>query len=335
MSASRLGRLRRGRATYTVAGSGENMWATRDAFQFAWKKASRRPRAGGRHRVPRPGQGAASQGVPDDPPGPRRRLGLRRRRAARRRPDLAAVPRGQGRRHARGPGERLGAEAAPHREEGQVRAACTWPPRRRTCNSPARPCGSRSGSRSTSASASARTTTDVTEKAVFSNVELSTRRPRRVGAADGLQHARDAVARLDRPPRGVTSRRRGSRRPTGCATAQTLIYNSGGRIHRIPADRRRRPSRSTPASPRGATTTTGVSPDGNAAGDQRPVAGAAPVAHLHAAGRPAGRPSSSRRPARRTGTAGRPTARPWPSAASAAASSTSTPSPPRAAPRRG
>ncbi len=28
------------RGTYTVAGSGENMWLTRDAFQFAWRKAS-------------------------------------------------------------------------------------------------------------------------------------------------------------------------------------------------------------------------------------------------------------------------------------------------------
>ena len=26
--------------TYTVRGSGENMWATADAFQFAWKKVS-------------------------------------------------------------------------------------------------------------------------------------------------------------------------------------------------------------------------------------------------------------------------------------------------------
>ena len=26
--------------TYTIAGSGENMWATKDAFHFAWKKAS-------------------------------------------------------------------------------------------------------------------------------------------------------------------------------------------------------------------------------------------------------------------------------------------------------
>lgn len=28
------------RETYTIAGSGENMWSTKDAFQFAWKKAS-------------------------------------------------------------------------------------------------------------------------------------------------------------------------------------------------------------------------------------------------------------------------------------------------------
>ena len=28
------------RQTYTTAGSGENMWSTKDAFQFAWKKAS-------------------------------------------------------------------------------------------------------------------------------------------------------------------------------------------------------------------------------------------------------------------------------------------------------
>src|SRR5881227_3098692 len=26
--------------TYTLVGSGENMWATTDAFQFAWKKIS-------------------------------------------------------------------------------------------------------------------------------------------------------------------------------------------------------------------------------------------------------------------------------------------------------
>src|SRR5258708_27050883 len=29
-----------GSKNYTVAGSGENMWAAKDAFQFVWKKAS-------------------------------------------------------------------------------------------------------------------------------------------------------------------------------------------------------------------------------------------------------------------------------------------------------
>src|SRR2546430_9779577 len=29
-----------GKKTYTLTGSGENMWATQDAFQFAWKKVS-------------------------------------------------------------------------------------------------------------------------------------------------------------------------------------------------------------------------------------------------------------------------------------------------------
>ena len=29
-----------GKQTYTIAGSGENMWSVADAFQFVWKKAS-------------------------------------------------------------------------------------------------------------------------------------------------------------------------------------------------------------------------------------------------------------------------------------------------------
>ncbi|HET8824015.1 MAG TPA: hypothetical protein VFM77_02725, partial [Terriglobales bacterium] len=28
------------KGTYTLHGSGENMWSTQDAFQFAWKKVS-------------------------------------------------------------------------------------------------------------------------------------------------------------------------------------------------------------------------------------------------------------------------------------------------------
>ncbi len=60
---------------------------------------------------------------------------------------------------------------------------------------------------------------DVVEKAVFSNVELTTTLagPDEAGA---VQHARDAVDRLDRPPRRPRHARRGSRPPTGCATAR-------------------------------------------------------------------------------------------------------------------
>ena len=83
--------------TYTVAGSGENMWFAKDAFHFRLEEGFRRPLAGGRRRVPRGRHGQASQGVPDGPAEPGRRLGLRRCRAPRRRPDVAPVPRGQGR----------------------------------------------------------------------------------------------------------------------------------------------------------------------------------------------------------------------------------------------
>ena len=39
--------------TYTVAGSGENMWFAKDAFHFAWKKVSGDVLPDGRHRVRR------------------------------------------------------------------------------------------------------------------------------------------------------------------------------------------------------------------------------------------------------------------------------------------
>ena len=113
---------------YTVTASGANMWAARDAFHYAWKQAGGDLVARRRHRLRRPGQGAASQGVSCDPPGPRRRLRLRRRRDPRRRPDLAPVPRFQGRPHARGPGQRLGAEAASASRRKASMFACTWTP---------------------------------------------------------------------------------------------------------------------------------------------------------------------------------------------------------------
>ena len=81
---------------YTISGSGENMWFGKDAFHYAWKQVFRGPCALGRRRLSGQGHRAASQGMPDVPPESRRRLGLCRCRAARRRPDLAAVSRGQG-----------------------------------------------------------------------------------------------------------------------------------------------------------------------------------------------------------------------------------------------
>ena len=68
---------------------------------------------------------------------------------------------------------------------------------------------------------------------------------------------------------------------------------------------------------------------------QRPVAGESPVINLYLADRRGHPQARSPRPARPTGTAGRPTARPWPSAASAGASLTSTRSRPSGARRSG
>ena len=42
--------------SYTVAGSGENMWAAKDAFHYAWKKASGDLVARGRRRLRRRGR---------------------------------------------------------------------------------------------------------------------------------------------------------------------------------------------------------------------------------------------------------------------------------------
>ena len=158
------------------------------------------------------------------------------------------------------------------------------------------------------------------------------RRPSRPGRRSCT--ARSKRRRSRRPiAASFTSRPRASKRPTGCATVARLIYNSGGRIFRMPVAGGTPQAIDTGFATR-CNNDHGVSPDGTLAGDQRPVAGTAAVAHLHAADRRGERPGSSRRQARRTGTAGRPTARRWPFAASAAASSTSTPSPPAAATRR-
>ena len=106
--------------SYTVAGSGENMWAARDAFHYAWKKAAGDLALAADIAFPGAGTEAASQGVLDDPPEPGRRLGLRRCRAPRRRPDVAAIPRGQAPPRTRS-SRTSRPEAAAHREARQVR----------------------------------------------------------------------------------------------------------------------------------------------------------------------------------------------------------------------
>ena len=157
-------------------------------------------------------------------------------------------------------------------------------------------------------------------------------------AAPPGRRSSTAPSRRRRSPRRIaawfTSPRRGSRRPTGCATARTLIYNSGGRIFRIPAAGgepeadRHRLRHALQQRPRGLARRNACWRSATS----RRGAGNRSFTHCRS---PAARPGSSPRPAHRTGTAGRPTARPWPSAASATASSTSTPFRPTAAPRPG
>ena len=100
----------------------------------------------------------------------------------------------------------------------------------------------------------------MTETAVFSNVELDRAAARR--RAKPVVYSTletQTIASTDRRVVHVTPSA-DSRRPTGSRDGKTLIYNSGGRIYRIPAAGGEAASRSTPASPRGATTTTASRP---------------------------------------------------------------------------
>ena len=87
------------RRMYNVSGSGENMWFAMDAFQFAWKKVSGDVTLTADVAFIGSGGEAHPQGRIDDPPGPGRGLGLRRRGAAWRRANLVAGPRRKGRQH--------------------------------------------------------------------------------------------------------------------------------------------------------------------------------------------------------------------------------------------
>ena len=136
---------------------------------------------------------------------------------------------------------------------------------------------------------------DVTEKAVFSNVELTHRCPPPPGRAGPLQHARDAGDRLDRSPRRPRHARRRIEAPNWLRDGQTLIFNSGGRIYRIPAAGGQAARPSTPASPRAATTTTASRPTARCwpSATSRRGSGSRSSTRCRS---PAGRPGSSRRP---------------------------------------
>ena len=174
---------------------------------------------------------------------------------------------------------------------------------------------------------------ETTEKAVFSNVELSTNLPATSGTPTVVQHARDHVTPLDRSPGGVRHAHadRGAqlaaRRPDVDLQQRGSDLPDPGHRRSARGDRHRL-RHALQQRPRALARR-------QAAGDQRPVAGPAPVAHLHAARDRREAHARSRRRAPPTGTAGRPTARRSPIAPIAAASSTSTRSPSRAAPRRG
>ena len=218
----------------------------------------------------------------------------------------------KGDRHARGAGERLGAEAAPASRRRGSTSGCTWPPRATACSSRARPCGS-----------------------TFRGAVL--RRHRRLRAQQGrdregglLERRADRAARpphrgrrslystLETQTIASTDRRVVSRHADADRGAQLAARRQDADLQQRrpdlphPGRRRRRPRRSTPASPRAATTTTASRPTATllAISDQSQGRRQSLIYTLPIDRRE--RPSSSRRPARRTGTAGRPTARRWP-----------------------
>ena len=83
---------------YLIAGGGENMWLTNDAFHFVWVKMSGDLSPRGGHQVSGNKRKPPPQSLSDHPPVARSGFGLRRRRPARRRVDRASVPRNR-RRH--------------------------------------------------------------------------------------------------------------------------------------------------------------------------------------------------------------------------------------------
>ena len=144
--------------TYTVSGSGENVWGAADAFHFAWTKVEGDVAIEADVAFVGAGQERPPQGDADDPAGARGRCRLRRCRRPRRWTDLDPVPRRQGRPDAGSAIERRRRRRGCGSSARATTPASTSPRPASRCASRAAPPASRSAGRSTSASASARTT---------------------------------------------------------------------------------------------------------------------------------------------------------------------------------
>ncbi len=221
------------RGAYTVSGSGENMWTIRDDFQFAWKKVS------GDLTL------AADIAFPGTGTDPHRKACLMIRQGLE--PDAAYVDvavHGDGLtslqfREAKG--------AATH----EVQANVSAPKRVRieTRGKYATLYLSADGGPPRFSGAAARIALegplyvgigvcahnkDVTEKAVFSNVELVAPIPAASGRPTLYSTLEtQALASTDRRVVHVTSTR--IEAPNWLRDGTTLVFNSGGRLHRIPA----------------------------------------------------------------------------------------------------
>ena len=257
------------------------------------------------------------------------RFRLRRRRAARQRPDLAAIPRREGRGHARGPVESLGPEAPAHREARRLRLHVARHGGRRS-NLPGGWLRIPLQGEFYVGLGVCSHDKDVVEKAVFSNVELT--QPAS-GGEPVLYSTLETVA-IDSADRRVAYLAPGRfEAPNWTRDGSAFLFNRDGHIERLPSAAAS-PTRSTPVSRIAATTITA----------SRPTARSSPSATIRretttrsstSFRSPAARRAASRRNLLRTGTAGRRTERRWPSSASATAISTSTRFRPRAAKRRG
>ena len=166
---------------------------------------------------------------------------------------------------------------------------------------------------------------NVTERAIFSNVELASKPTTPLTATNSTLYSFLETTPVDSGDRTALYVSQGRfEAPNWSRDGKSLYFNRDGRLLHLPLDAKMAREPSTPESPTRCNNDHGISPDGRA-GHQRPVAGRSQVARFTSM--PHGRRirhDASRRNRRRTGTAGRPTERRWPSSASATANSTST-----------